>query len=69
MGVDVDEAGHQPGAVGGDALLRRVGDAADGDDAAVLHAHVGAGRRGAAAVDERCALDQQVQHLFLPREP
>jgi hypothetical protein len=41
VGVDVDEARREPGAVAGDALARRAGDAADLGDAAVLHADVG----------------------------
>ena len=44
VGVDVDEAGREPGAGGVDALVRGAGDAAHLDDAAVLHADVGADR-------------------------
>jgi hypothetical protein len=66
VGVDVDETGHQPGAIGGDALARRTADAAQLDDAAALYADVGRGRCGAAAVDDGGALDQQVEHIVPP---
>ena len=66
VGVDVDEARCDDLAGGVDGALGVAVDLADGDDAAVLDADVGAAARCAGAVDDVAAPDDQIEHGTLP---
>jgi hypothetical protein len=66
MGVRVDEAGGDDEAGGVDRLCRAVADSADIGNPAAHDSDIGAASRGAGAVDNSSALDQQVVgHLFI----
>jgi hypothetical protein len=67
VGVGVDEAGRDDLAGRVDDLGRVLGDVADGDDAAVTNADVGAPRGRAGAVDHRAAADHDVEHAAPPQ--
>lgn len=60
--VDVNKAWRDPGAARVHRFPRRLRDAADLDDAAILHAQVGTVGRRAGAVHQGAAPDQQVKH-------
>ena len=62
MGVDVNKARRDPGTAGVHGFARSLRDAADLDDAAILHAQVGTVGRRAGAVHQRAAPDQQIKH-------
>ena len=61
VGVTVDEAGRDDQPVGVDGALGRRPDATDLDDAAAPDADVAAIARGARAVDDRPAANQQIE--------
>ena len=63
VGVNVDEAGGDMGAVCVDDAPGRAGDLADLNDQAVLNGHVGASGRRACAVDHDAIADDCVQHV------
>ncbi len=71
MGVDVDEAGRDDAAGRIDRLPGVLVDLADGDDAAVLDADIGANARAPGAVDHGAAADLKVEHVvsYLPAAP
>jgi hypothetical protein len=64
--VDVDEAGRDEGAVGVDLVAGRTVDPPDLGDHAAGDGDVGCPRRGAGAVDDRAAPDDQIVHRTLP---
>ena len=66
VGVEVEEAGRDEGAVGVDLAAGGLVDLADGDDAAVADADVAGERVGAGAVDDRSAADHGVKHGGAP---
>jgi hypothetical protein len=62
VGVDVDEAGGQPGPAAVDALAYDRADAADLGDEAVLHADVGGEGGGPRAVDDGGPFNHPIEH-------
>ena len=60
MGVDVDEAGRDEFALGGDLFLARAGDFADGGNPATGDRHVGVNRFGTRAIHDGAATDHQI---------
>ena len=65
VGVDVDEAGSDHEATGVDGATGALVDLAHGDDAAVAHADVGHPPWRSRPVDQRAALDENVEHVRL----
>ena len=63
VGVDVDETGRHHLARSIDRPPRFLVHLADGDDATVLNAQVAGSRRFSAPIDQRSALDQDIQHF------
>ena len=65
--MSVDEAGRDDVALGVDGLPRLLGDAADGGDATVTHAHIGTVAGRARAVHDGAVLDDQIVCHCLPQ--
>ena len=62
MRVRVDEPGRDHEAVAVDGARRAVVDVADGDDAATLHADVGAPTGCTGAVDDPTVAQDEIEH-------
>ncbi len=66
MGVDIDPAGGHERAVRLNFPRCRANLALDGDNHPVLYRNIRRARRAAAAVDDRAAPNDQIEHVCLP---